>query len=347
MKQLKVCWVSAGVSSFMAGWLEGGDSSTASAIDADANGKRMNFKERYMKIGLIDVDGHSGFPNLALCKLSAWHKAKGDSVEWYEPLMSGHMNRVYMSKVFTFTNDYPYNIDANEVLKGGTGYKDYTTVLPDEIEHSFPDYSIYPNCDYAIGFLTRGCIRSCPWCVVPKKEGKIRGVATWQEIKRPDSDKILFLDNNVLASEHGLHQIESIGEVDIKIDFNQGLDARLIDKPVAKLLANCKWVRFIRISCDTSGMIPIVERAVTNLGEAGVKPYRIFVYTLVQDIDESHERILAMKDMGLDVFAQPYRDFDGGEPSLAQKRLANWCNKKSVFKSCTWEEFRNSFKEYA
>ena len=166
-----------------------------------------------MRVGLIDVDGHSGFPNLALMKLSAWHKGQGDSVEWYSPMFSGHMDKVYMSKVFTFSSDYQYYIDADEIVKGGTGYKDYTTVLPNEIEHTFPDYSIYPNCDHAIGFLTRGCIRSCPWCVVPKKEGKLRPNETWQNIKRPDSKQIVFLDNNVLASDYGIHQIEELSKV--------------------------------------------------------------------------------------------------------------------------------------
>ena len=170
-----------------------------------------------MRIGLIDVDGHSNFPNLALMKLSAWHKSKGDSVEWYSPMFSGHMDKVYMSKVFTFTPDFPYYVDADEVVKAGTGYKDYDTVLPDEIEHTFPDYSLYPSCDHAIGFLTRGCIRNCPWCVVPKKEGKLRPNVTWQNIKRPDSNWITFLDNNVLASDYGIHQIEELSNIYIYI----------------------------------------------------------------------------------------------------------------------------------
>lgn len=165
-----------------------------------------------MKIGLISVDGHNGFPNLALMKISAWYKAHGHSVEWYSPMFSGHMDKVFMSKVFTFSNDFEYYIDADEVIKAGTGYKDYKTVLPEKMEHIFPDYTIYPQADYAIGFLTRGCIRNCPWCVVPKKEGKLTAYDTWQNIKRPDSKRILFLDNNVLASDHGIRQIEELSK---------------------------------------------------------------------------------------------------------------------------------------
>ena len=107
-----------------------------------------------MKIGLIDVDGHN-YPNLPLMKLSAWHKKQGDSVEWYQPMFSGHMDRVYMSKVFSFTPDYEYPIDADEVIRGGTGYaiklvngkeiydKEKDMPLSYEIEHIYPDYDLY------------------------------------------------------------------------------------------------------------------------------------------------------------------------------------------------------------
>ena len=188
-----------------------------------------------MKIGLIDVDGHSGFPNLALMRLSAWHKGRGDHVEWWNGFC--RYDRVYMSKVFTFTPDVGTVIDAGEIIRGGTGYKDYGS-LPEEIEKTAPDYSIYPAVDYAIGFLTRGCCRCCPWCIVPVKEGQIRPASTWEEIKRPDSGRIIFMDNNVLASPHGLQQIEAMGGQKIWVDFNQGLDARLVTPKTAAL--DCK-----------------------------------------------------------------------------------------------------------
>lgn len=122
-----------------------------------------------MRIGLVEVDGHE-FPNLALMRLSAWHKARGDTVEWWSGFE--HYDRVYLSKVFTFTPDFSTVINAGEVITGGTGYKDYRS-LPPEVEATAPDYSIYPNYTRAIGFLTRGCIRICPWCIVPRKEGYI------------------------------------------------------------------------------------------------------------------------------------------------------------------------------
>lgn len=295
-----------------------------------------------MKIGLIDVDGHN-FPNLALMKISAWHKARGDSVEWYNPIVHGTGNmldKIYMSKVFTFTEDYQYPLFAREIEKGGTGYKLYSKNLPDEVENVFPDYSIYPECDYAIGFLTRGCIRNCPWCIVPKKEGPIRPAATWQQIKRPDSRKIVFMDNNVLACPHGIEQIKELGNQKIWIDFNQALDARLISPEIAELLSKCHWIRFIRMACDTSKMLPVIERTIGYLIAAGVSKSRFWAYALVQDVDEAHDRIVQLRKMGVEPFAQPYRDFDGGEPTEEQKALARWCNRKELFKSCSWEEYR-------
>ena len=127
-----------------------------------------------MRVGLVDVDGKGSFPNLALMKISAWHKAYGDSVEWYNPF--DEYDKVYMSKVFTHTPDYGYYINnAAEVDKGGTGYS-LDKVLPVEIDCLQPDYSLYPNIDRntAYGFLTRGCPNKCKWCIVPKKEGDVR-----------------------------------------------------------------------------------------------------------------------------------------------------------------------------
>ena len=299
-----------------------------------------------MKIGLIDVDGHN-FPNLALMKISAWHKARGDSVEWYNPIVHGTGNmldKIYMSKVFTFTEDYQYPLFAREIEKGGTGYKLYNKNLPDEMENTFPDYSIYPECDYAIGFLTRGCVRNCPWCIVPKKEGTIRPAATWQQIKRPDSRKIVFMDNNVLACPHGIEQIRELGNQKIWIDFNQALDARLISPEIAELLSKCRWIRFIRMACDTSEMLPVIERAIGYLIAAGISKSRFWAYALVQDADEAHDRIVQLRKMGVEPFAQPYRDFDGGEPTEEQKDLARWCNRKELFKSCSWEEYKRRKK---
>ena len=288
-----------------------------------------------MKVALHDSD-KTGFPNLALMKLSAWHKAQGDTVEWWTPLLT--YDRVYSSKVFTFTDENPYL--PPDTIKGGTGYGKLDE-LPQEVDAMFPDYSIYPDCDHAIGFLTRGCIRKCPWCIVPKKEGKIRPYQTWQEIKRPDSRDIVFMDNNVLAHEWGLKQIEDMGGKNVRVDFNQGLDARLITDDVAQMLARLKWINYIRMSADTDAMLDVVLTAIDRLKKCGVKAYRVFVYVLVQDIESAEKRAIALRNIGANPFAQPYRDFTtNAEPPLEQRQLARWVNHKAIFKTVS------TFAEY-
>ena len=290
-----------------------------------------------MHIGLIAVDGHGGFPNLALMRLSTWHKQRGDAVEWWNGFT--HYDRVYKSKVFTFTPDFDTVINADEIVTGGTGYKDFG-VLPPEVEACPPDYGLYPSWKPAIGFLSRGCCNTCSWCIVPRKEGGIRPAATWEEIKRLDSRQIILLDNNVLASDHGLEQIDRMGREKVWIDFNQGLDARLITPETARMLARLHWIRFIRLACDTSEMLPVIRQAVSYLKEAGVSPSRFWAYALVRDVEEAHHRVLALREMGVEPFAQPYRDYDGGEPPAEQMAFARWVNRKSLFKSCSWEEYQ-------
>lgn len=289
-----------------------------------------------MRIGLHDGDGHK-FPNLALMKLSAWHKAKGDSVEWWMPL--GAYDKVYSSKVFTFTPNNPY-LPA-DTIRGGTGYGIYQD-LPDEIDAMFPDYSIYPSCDYAIGYLTRGCIRNCPWCVVPKKEGRIHAYRTWREVKRPDSRDIVFMDNNVLACQHGLEQIEDMIGQPVRVDFNQGLDARLITPEVARMLSELKWIYFIRMSADTDPMLDVVLQACDRLMSFGMRPYRFFVYVLTKDIPSAERRVLKLREIGAEPFAQPYRDFENNiEPTQEQKDFARWVNDKAIFNTVqTFAEYK-------
>lgn len=114
----------------------------------------------------------------------------------------------------------------------------------------------------------------------------------------------------------------------------------MIDKSVGKILSRCKWHPYMRVSCDTHSMIPVVERVATMLINNGMHPRKIFCYVLVQDVDEAYERIMALKKLGIEIFAQPYRDFDGGEPTYEQKRLARWCNMKATFKTTEWKDYR-------
>ena len=294
-----------------------------------------------MKIGLISVDGHN-FPNLAIMKLSAYHKSIGDTVEWYSGIE--YYDIVYMSKVFAFTPDYGYVIQADEVVRGGSGYRLYDQWLSNEIEHICPDYSLYPMYTDAYGFLTRGCVNKCNFCIVPRKEGYIRKHSDITEFLDGRKSAVL-MDNNVIASEWGLSQIEKINSLGIKVDFNQGIDCRLIakDKSIAKLLSNVRWIRYIRMAYDNSAITEEVLTAIAYLKEAGIKPYKMFFYMLVKDgqIEDAEKRALTLDYLGCVPFAMAYRNLDTNEdPTHEQKRFARWCNMKATFKSCTFSEYK-------
>jgi radical SAM superfamily enzyme YgiQ (UPF0313 family) len=173
-------------------------------------------------------------------KVSAWHKAQGDSVEWASPLFGGNYDKVYMSKIFTFSPDYTDSFSC-EVVRGGTGY-DYRSVLPDYIDDMEPDYSIYPDIDSrtAYGFITRGCPNKCQWCIVPRKEGAVRPYRDVDDIAAGGRTNLILMDNNVLASDYGLSQIEKIVERKYRVEFNQALDARLVTDDIARLLAKVR-----------------------------------------------------------------------------------------------------------
>ena len=265
-----------------------------------------------MRIGLHDAEREylkkKSFPNYALMKISAWHKAQGDAVEWWNPLY--RYDRVYSSKVFDFTPVDPYL--PEDAVRGGTGYRDIPMdkKLPPEMDDMFPDYSIYPECDYAIGYITRGCPNNCRWCVVPKKEGKIRPYRGWKEIVRQDTDKLVLMDNNILACEYGIKQLEGLIGSGYRIDLNQGIDARLVTEQTADILSRLSWIRFIRFSCDQRAQIAPIRRTVELLMERGVRPYRIFIYLLVtSDLADASERVEALKGYkGINLYAQAERN---------------------------------------
>lgn len=281
------------------------------------------------------MDGHN-FPNLALMKIANYHKKQGDTVEWVNFLE--RYDRVYMSKVFTFSPDIYTCIQSDKIIKGGTGY-DFKIKLPTHIDEISPDYSIYPKFKDAYGFLTRGCIRNCPWCIVHKKEGDIRFYDSIDNILQ-DRKSAVLMDNNVLACDWGIKQINRIIELGCKVDFNQGLDVKLITEDIAIMLSKVKWLRYIRIACDTKSAIPDVKNAVENLLKHGIKPYRVFCYVLVKDIEDALYRIKYLRNLGVMPFAQPYRDFTNTPPAQNIKDLARWCNHRAIFKSCDFKDYR-------
>ena len=302
-----------------------------------------------MNIGLIDVDGHN-FPNLALMKIARYHKKQGDMVVWYNPFDS--FDKVYMSKVFTHTPDYGYYINnAAEVEKGGTGYS-LDKVLPVEIDRLQPDYSLYPNIDRntAYGFLTRGCPNKCKWCIVPKKEGNVRSYMDVDEIAIEGRTNLVLMDNNILASDYGLQQIEKIIERGYKVDFNQAMDARLVTPEIAKLLAKVKWIKRIRFGCDTPGQIEHCEKAISLIDAAGYKGEYFFYCMLHGSFEECFSRVDHWHKRGKRYLqhCQPYLDFTKQKQNIPQwqQDLARWADNKFLFFSCEFRDFepRKGFK---
>ena len=306
-----------------------------------------------MKIGLIDVDGHN-FPNLALMKLSAWHKSQGDSVEWYQPMFSGHMDKVYMSKVFSFTPDYEYFVDADEIIRGGSGYaitlesgkevynKNLDAPLPDEIEHMYPDYSIYNITDTAYGFLSRGCPRGCSFCHVEAKEGrKSYKVADLSEFWSGQKN-IVLCDPNILACRDWKDLMQQLIDSKAWIDINQGLDIRLMTAEKAEMIKQMKvkelhfaWDRYQ----DKDIIVPKLKefKAITKLDIRKLIVYVLCNYdtTLEQDL----ERIYTLRELGYWAYVMLY-DKEHIPRGHTYKKLQRWVNNRFIFAKCkTFEDY--------
>ena len=208
-----------------------------------------------------------------------------------------------------------------------------------------PDYSIYPQIDSktAYGFLTRGCPNRCKWCVVPKKEGKIAPYMDIEEIAIDGRKNIILMDNNVLASDYGLQQIEKIVSMGVRVDFNQGLDARLVTNDIAQILARVKWMKRIRFGCDTPGQIAECERATALIDKYGYKGEYFFYCILMDDFKEAFSRVNHWRGKGGRFLphCQPYRDLNNPRQIIPQwqRDLAGWADKKWIFRSCEFKDF--------
>ena len=294
-----------------------------------------------MKVAIHSVDGMN-YPNLALMRISAYHKSIGDEVEWFMPMFK--YDRVYASKVFMFTPDDPMLPD--DAIRGGTGY-DVHSRLPPEIEAMPPDYSIYPQFPQAYGFLTRGCVNKCPWCVVPAKEGSIHVVSDIVQVSQGRRD-IVLMDNNFLASpkEFVREQLEIARANKYRIDFNQALDARRINEENAPLLAKTRWLKYVRIACDVDEMIGPCINAIRLLRRFGL-PGDVMVYVLTKNgndgVASALRRIKALTeaDKRAIPFVMPYRSLTDNSilPNGDVKRLARWCNRAWVRKSCSFDDY--------
>lgn len=308
-----------------------------------------------MRIGLIDVDGHN-YPNLPLMKISAWHKKQGDSVEWYSPLFSGHMDKVYMSKVFSFSPDYEYFIDAEEIVKGGSGYcinlidgkevfdKSKDIELPYEIEHIYPDYSLYGIEDTAYGFLTRGCPRACSFCHVEAKEGRAsRKVANLSEFWNGQKN-IVLCDPNILACKQWKDLLQQLIDSKAWVDINQGLDIRLMTEEKAEMIKQLK-IKQLHFAWDRYQDKDIILPKFKMFKEiTGIDIRKLIVFVLCNfdtTIEQDLERIYTLREMGYWAYVMLY-DKEHIPKGHTLRKMQRWVNNRFIFAQC--ERFEDYMK---
>ena len=302
-----------------------------------------------MKIGLIDVDGHN-FPNIPLMKISAWHKKQGDHVEWYEPLLSGHMDKVYMSKIFSFTPDYEYFIDADEIQKGGSGYcielvdgkeiyhKENDISLPYEIEHIYPDYEIYydkvpETKNTAYGFMSRGCPRGCNFCHVKDKEGTMSyKVANLGEFWK--GQKFIELcDPNPIACKEWKDILQQLIDSKAWVDFNQGIDVRMLTEEKIEYIKRIK-TKSIHMAWDRYEDKDIIVPKFKAFKEmTGIDHRKLIVYVLCNfntTIEQDLERIYTLREIGYDPYVMLY-DKEHIPKGSELKKMQRWVNNRFIF----------------
>ncbi len=290
-----------------------------------------------MKIGLLDVD--SKIPNLALMKISQYHKMQGDTVEHYLPLARNLYDKVYASKIFDFSDGSDIQ---PEMIVGGTG-SDLKTNLPNEIDEMIPDYSLY-NYPHNIGFAMRGCRFKCEFCVVPEKEGRPKSSNTISELwTQRTSDFLVLLDNDFFGNPEWSERITEIKELGLTVNFSQGLNIRIISQKQAEALASVKFSNINRtkkqvtFAWDQMKDEKVIKRGFQRVIDAGIKPYQMQFYVLIgfnTTPEEDMHRVMMLKNWGCDPYAMP---FDKTDPY--QQKFVRWVNHRAIFKSCTFKEY--------
>jgi len=299
------------------------------------------------KIGIYQVDGtkYEGvrFPNIALMKISGYHKSIGDEVCWYEGILfASQYDKIYASKIFKFS-EIP-QVPLNMVI-GGTGI-DFYNKLPQEIENAPMDWEIYPNTPFHYGFSMKGCRFSCSFCCVPTKEGRPRLNNSIDEILTNPSggNKLMLLDNDFFGGKNWKENLERIIELKLKVCFVQGLNIRIISDRQAELLAKCRYYnskfnkRYLTFAWDKFEDEKVIIRGIDRCNKFGIPCHHMQFFVLI-GFDTTPEqdlyRVEFLRNRGCLPYVMPYNKSD-----KYQKAFARYVNKREIFNSCTWQEYK-------
>lgn len=297
-----------------------------------------------MKVGILDVD--SKIPNLALMKISAWHKSQGHEVEMYSDLFRHKYDKVYASKIFNFSDGSILDPDRMEI--GGTGW-DIKKKLPDHIDACSPDYSLY-DYPHNIGFTMRGCRLRCSFCVVPQKEGRPSDVATIDDIwTQRSSDFLILLDNDFFGNPAWRDRIEEIKEYNLRVNFSQGLNIRNLKPEQAEAVASVRFRNIngtgkqVHFAWDDPRHEKLIHKGIDIAVSAGIKPYQMAFYVLIgyhSTPEEDLHRVEVLRSYGCDPYAMPYDKSDE-----YQRRFTRWVNHKAIFNKIPWSEYGDGIKK--
>jgi hypothetical protein len=293
------------------------------------------------KVGVIQVDGK--YPNLALMQITAYHEKRGDEVEWYlGNLFAEQYDMIYASKIFKFSKmpDLPA-----KAMIGGTGIDFYNT-LPVEMQNEEPSYSLYPNCEYHVGFSMKGCRFACKFCCVPKKEGrpKINSTIDGLLLNPNGGNRLMLMDNDFFGGPEWKPNLERIIELKLKVCFVQGLNIRIITKEQAELLSECNYTnskfnqKYLTFAWDRYNDGKIVKKGIDTCNAAGIPCNHMQFFVLIgfdTTPDQDYERVMTLADLGCMPYVMPYNKSDP-----YQKAFTRWVNHRATFKSCSWEDYR-------
>ena len=284
------------------------------------------------RILIIDID--SKIKNLALYKIAKYYEEKNHEVVWDYPLAKDSVEFIYVSCVFTKNKDKCREWEGIAEI-GGTGY-DIKRTLPKEIEAVKPRINL--------GFTTRGCIRKCEFCVVPEKEGQIHAVGDLLDLWDGKTSDVVVLDNNILAMpDHFRMVCKQARDNKIRIDFNQGLDHRLLTEDMVKELISIRHVEY-RFAFDHPSYHKTVSKAIGLLQDGGIR--RCSWYVLVgfdTTIEEDLDRLMYLRSMNQNAYVQRYETCYHKPEYIS---IARWANQHHLFQALTWDEFKVKEQEY-